>query len=239
MFHNLICKSVEIILDEIMQDPSPSVCELGNQTLRPDSTYRDILYRERGFDPIPEPKTVKEWYASFGIHDYTAIDVNEERNAVAMDLNVNLRDHYGFDRTFTLVTNNGTGEHVFNQAAVFENAHNLCKVGGFMIHCLPFYRWVEHGFYNFQPNMFTALAYQNGYRMVHLWVASNNFDRLLQLNTSPFGIAQLEGLDEWEYDPSVVAIMQRLNKDDFTIPLQRIYSGDNVMSDEIKARYKE
>ena len=62
-----------------------------------------------------------------------------------------------------LFTNNGTGEHIFNQLSVFQNMHNLCKVGGFMLHVLPFQKHCDHGFYNFQPNLFAALAEQNDY----------------------------------------------------------------------------
>jgi len=35
---------------------------------------------------------------------------------------------------FQLVTNNGTGEHVFNQDAIYRNVHQLTVPGGLMLH---------------------------------------------------------------------------------------------------------
>ena len=44
-----------------------------------------------------------------------------------------------------LVINNGTGEHVFNQHALFLNFHNLTKINGIMLNILPFIDWINHG----------------------------------------------------------------------------------------------
>ena len=90
-----------------------------------------------------------------------------------MDLNRDLASHYGFSETFDLVTNNGTGEHVFNQSAVFSNAHALCKVGGAMLHVLPFVNYLNHGFFSYNPILFYDLAAANGYDVCRLSVASN------------------------------------------------------------------
>ena len=88
-----------------------------------------------------------------------------------MDLNVSLRDEYKFTETYDLVTNNGTGEHIFNQYMVFKNSHELTKTGGIQLFVLPFYNWMNHGFFNFNPLMFTDLAGANGYELVRLSVA--------------------------------------------------------------------
>ena len=85
-----------------------------------------------------------------------------------MDLNRDLRSEYGYDETFDLVTNLGTGEHVFDQRRVFENVHNLTKPGGVMLYMLPFVNWLNHGFYNFHPVLFADLAAANGYGILEI-----------------------------------------------------------------------
>ena len=97
-----------------------------------------------------------------------------------MDLNRNFSRDYNFDDQFDLVTNNGTGEHVFDQKIVFENMHNLTKVGGIMLNILPFSLSINHGFFNFQPVLFRDLAYANDYNWCFLWIGDclGNFKRI-------------------------------------------------------------
>ena len=206
-FHNLITHAVDTVRNDL--GLTPTVCELGNQTLK-NAKQRRSIYKRLGLKGV-EPASVREWYLSMGFSDYTAIDVNEQRDAVAMDLNLNLYTHYDYDEQFDLVTNNGTGEHVFNQLSLFENTHNLTRPGGCMIHCLPCYRWIDHGFYNYNPNLFTALATANNYRVSHLWLAQNNMDQLTELDPTILHrqteMRRETGIDTWERDVTVVAIL--------------------------------
>ena len=100
-----------------------SVCECGNQR------YTGT----RGF-----PST-KAYYESLGCKDYVAIDVNEAMDAVIADLNEPV--WHAVKRRFDLVTNNGTGEHIFNQHHVFRNTHVLSN--RYILHCLPMLPWVN------------------------------------------------------------------------------------------------
>jgi SAM-dependent methyltransferase len=216
------------------------VCELGNQTLK-NAKQRRTIYKRLGLKGV-EPVSVREWYLSMGFSDYTAIDVNQDKDAVAMDLNLDLKHYYNYTEQFDLVTNNGTGEHVFNQLNVFKNAHDLCKPTGCMIHCLPCFRWLDHGFYNFNPNLFTALATANGYKLSHLWLAQNNCDALHELDpTVLHRVETMRGdlfLDTWERDISIVAILWKNSTREFAVPIQQLYGGDNIDSQEISDRYK-
>jgi hypothetical protein len=90
-----------------------------------------------------------------------------------MDLNRNLKVDYGFERTFDLVTNNGTGEHIFDQCSVFKNMHELTKQGGVMIHCLPCNNYINHGFFSFSPLLFMDLAAINNYDILKITVGSS------------------------------------------------------------------
>ena len=159
-----------------------------------------------------------------------------------MDLNTDISKQYNYNKQFDLVTNNGTGEHVFNQYTVYKNMHDLTKVGGYMIHVLPFYRWVDHGFFNTQPNLYPCLANQNDYDLLGLWIGTSDGQRIEKCKVTALrrykGYRHDFQLDTWERDPMVVAIMKKKNSNEFQIPQQELYAGDNITSDEISERYK-
>lgn len=238
-FSNLITRAVATVIPQFVR--RPSVCELGNQTLK-NSKARQEIYKSLGINPPAELHSTRDWYLSVGFERYTAIDVNTERDAIAMDLNFDLQDHYGFREQFDLVTNNGTGEHVFNQYQVFRNAHNLCRPGGFMIHVLPFYRWVDHGFFNYNPNLFPCLAHQNGYELQELWIASSDTANLVRLD--PRNLKRKKGyredfdLDSWPDDPMIAAVMRRVTDRPFETPIQNLYGGANISDPSIGDRYR-
>lgn len=240
-FSNLITKAVATTLPELTSAGKPSVCELGNQTLK-NSKARAEVYSQLGLPTPAALHTTKDWYLSVGFDRYLAIDVNTERDAIAMDLNVDIPKTYSFHDKFDLVTNNGTGEHVFNQYMLFKNAHDLCRVGGFMIHVLPFYRWVDHGFFNYHPNLFPCLAYQNDYDLRELWIATSDAGHLEKLNTKNLkrkkGYRHDFDLDSWEDDAMVAVVLQKTLDRAFEIPIQNLYGGSNIGSTEIGERYR-
>jgi hypothetical protein len=164
----------------------PSVVELGNQTFKPgDRALKAVIRRSvghRGIDgdglrrllaQTPEQRYDKtaEYYRCLGFAEYQSIDVNETYGSLVMDLNRDLRNDYGFTRTFSLVTNIGTGEHVFDQCAVFRNVHDLSARGGIMAHVMPCSDYFNHGLYSLHPNLYVALAAANGYRLIGLALA--------------------------------------------------------------------
>lgn len=240
-FSNLITRAVGTVAADCLTAEHPSVCELGNQTLK-NSKARAEIYQQLNMQPKIAVNSTKDWYLSLGFARYMAIDVNTERDAVAMDLNVDIGQHYGFREQFDLVTNNGTGEHVFNQYMVFKNAHNLCRTGGFMIHVLPFYRWVDHGFFNYNPNLFPCLANQNAYELRELWIASSDTQYLHKLNVANLGrnkgYRSKLNLDTWESDPMVAAVFRKIKDQPFEIPIQHLYGGENISDDNIASQYR-
>ena len=241
-YTNLMTIALDSILDEVTCSGkcAPTVVELGNQRLK-NNKSRAKMYLKLNTTGTEGLSTTKEFYKDIGFRSYLAIDVNTDNDAVALDLNMDLEKHYGFKDKFDLVTNNGTGEHVFNQYMVFRNVHNLCQVKGFMIHILPFYRWVDHGFYNFQPNLFPCLALQNNYKLNGLWIGSSDGQRIEKLSgklSRDKGYRNDYNLDSWERDPMIVAIMQKKEDNEFTSPQQHLYNNDNITSEEISERYK-
>jgi hypothetical protein len=48
--------------------------------------------------------------------------------------------------------------------------HDFTAAGGLMLHALLFTVHLEHGFFNYQPNLFDALAHFNSYQTLGICV---------------------------------------------------------------------
>lgn len=124
-----------------------TVCELGDQWV----TYL-------------QPHVLAEtFFKEMGCKKYVSIDGNG-RGTMTEDLNRKLPDIGSFD----LVTDFGTGEHVFNQAQVWRSVHILTKAGGFIAFDRPTQGYEGHGFYNTHETLFRDLAAANEYDIVRL-----------------------------------------------------------------------
>src|SRR5262245_46216536 len=100
-------------------------------------------------------------YEALGIK-YNCVDVDGRAGSLVLDLNF---DPVPIDQKckYGLVTNYGTSEHILNQYNVFKAMHDFATAGGVFIHAVPFTVQLEHGFFNYQPNFFKALARHNSY----------------------------------------------------------------------------
>jgi hypothetical protein len=130
----------------VLRSPSLSVCELGDQ-------YAGV----RGGKPM----LAREMYLTAGCARYVSIDANG-RGDVAHDLNKPIEGLGQFD----VVTDFGTGEHVWNQSQVWETVHDLTKAGGFIVFDRPYQGYGGHCFYLTQPATIAALVHANGYEVV-------------------------------------------------------------------------
>ena len=238
MFNNLFALTINRT-DGHIKSENKTVCELGNQTLRCNAAIKHI-WKGRNISADVVPKTAKDFFTAIGYKKYVAIDVNENLDAVAMDLNTIVKYQYGFTEQFDLVTNNGTGEHVFNQYSVFANMHNLCKTGGVMLNILPCYRWPDHGFYNFNPILFASLAKYNNYEILFSGFGTNNAKIR---NDYPFSVVRNKRwsrelkMREWEFEPMLYVAMRKLEDKEFVVPQQEMYSGENITTEELRKKY--
>lgn len=98
----------------------------------------------------------------FGCQHYRAIDLGGTDRALKLDLN----EPVSLDEQFDLVTNIGTGEHIFNQYQFYRTAHERTRSGGLMYHALPHQGAYDHGFYNYQPTFVFDLAEANRYELL-------------------------------------------------------------------------
>lgn len=183
-FNPLMTLLVRALVDVLKEHPT--VIELGNQTFNASEPALDAVIQRSSSSPQIDVKelnrlkqvvgsTKKEsaasYYRALGFSKYDAIDINERYGSLVMDLNQDLGKSYGFVKQYDLVTNNGTGEHIFDQASVLRNMHNLTSENGIMIHIMPMINYVNHGFYCYQPSLYYSLSRANKYRMLCLGFA--------------------------------------------------------------------
>lgn len=113
---------------------------------------------------IFQADNTRDFYLKNGFKEYMSLDVNDAEFNVKCDLN----EPVDLGKRASLVTNIGTSEHIFDQGSVFKNMHDLCKPDGIMFFHLPFTPWLNHGFFNYNPILFPALAHANKYYMMSL-----------------------------------------------------------------------
>jgi SAM-dependent methyltransferase len=236
-------------------NPNPTVVEWGNQRFRYSKDWIDKC-SQTAEKTIRHPvEYVWEYFEDLGFSNYLAIDINTELRSIAMDLNFILKDKYNYTEQFDLVTNNGTGEHIFDQRTVFENMHNLCKVGGIMLCVLPFAPWINHGFYNYHPALFRDIAAANGYEWGLFWLAQNTGKYVempismnswgyyeqkkprLPLSDLESAYDELHNRDGKAQNISIVTAYRKTNEYNFQIPMQGRYVNDVV--DELKTEYSD
>lgn len=124
-----------------------SVCELGDQMM--------------SGGKVPTP--AEAFYRSFGCAKYVAVDGNGRGNVTA-DLNLPVK---GLG-TFDLVTDFGTGEHIFDQAQVWRTVHGLTKPGGYIAFDRPSQGYGEHCFYLITEGLLEDIADANGYLVLRM-----------------------------------------------------------------------
>jgi hypothetical protein len=201
-----------------------SVCEFGNQ-------------RYTGGEDFP---STRAYYESLGCKDYVALDVNEEMDAVIADLNEPVWP--AVNRRFDLVTNNGTGEHIWNQHEVFRNAHVLSN--RYILHVLPMIPWVNHGFFNYNPVLFRDLARANNYKET-IYIANRWGEKAKLPASEMFKEKHPKQLEEAAQKLSekggvfVVAIFEKAYRTDpFHIPFQGKYDAD-IHDEDLKSKYAQ
>jgi hypothetical protein len=127
--------------------PKFTVCELGDQWVTYGSPH--ILARD--------------FYKQLGCGRYDSIDGNG-RGTITWDLNQKWRG----TKRYHLVTDFGTGEHVFNQAQVWRTIHELCQQDGYIVFDRPHAGYPEHCYYNIHKCVLDDLAAANEYRVLRL-----------------------------------------------------------------------
>jgi hypothetical protein len=134
---------------------------------------------------------------------------------------------------YGLTTNHGTSEHILDQRNTFKVIHDFTAPGGLMLHALPFTVHLEHGFFNYQPNLFDALARYNSYETLGTWVGPDwSLSSLI-----PWEPRLLEFLTLSAKTTHLLVVLQRkLHDTEFCIPIQGVY--ETMLPESAKDRYQ-
>ncbi len=236
----------------IIKNENPEAIDLGSQTSSINSSFISSLIDKKSklkdlqkgnLENLKNKNdfVTKDYFQSIGFRDYKSIDINGAYESYQFDLNKNISKTYNFNQKYDLVINNGTGEHIFNQYALFLNSHNLTKINGIMLNILPFIDWINHGFYNFNPIFFADLAASNNYKIEKISLA-NRDGAELKLNASDYSI-MFEQIKPHTNDSKfnkmieiaktkigknilLVVVLRKLLNNKFKIPLQGKYLSD-------------
>jgi len=127
--------------------------------------YDGLIWCELGcqVSKVGAKRPAKNVYKSLGVN-HTSIDINGLHGSLPIDLDNPVPSEL-LDK-FDVVTNYGTIEHVNNQYQVWKNVHDMCKVGGIMIHGLPMEgTWYNHCRYYYSLKLTEVLADRCGYNL--------------------------------------------------------------------------
>lgn len=106
--------------------------------------HQDTLFRMLGFETVDSI-------------DYFP----NEKPSHVLDLNRPLPEElWG---RYSLVCDGGTIEHCFDVPEALANVVRLLRTGGLALHVSPLSGWIQHGFYQFSPNLFFDFYATNGF----------------------------------------------------------------------------
>lgn len=156
--------------------------------------------------------------AFFDFRDYHAIDLLPP-NPYRLQQDLNLPFDLG--ARFDVCINNGTFEHVFNQANCYKAIHDHTATGGVMIHWTPCLGWVDHGLYNVQPGFFHDLATANDYEV--LLAALCGTSTMVPLVPGQI-TSEIVAANPDIQESLACAVLRKTTDAPFRFPLQGVYS---------------
>jgi hypothetical protein len=133
------------------------------------------------------------------------------------------------------VINSGTTEHLIDQANAFRIAHDLTKKEGLMLHSVPFLGSIDHGFFNYNPNFFQALASFNSYEIMGLWLSFPSSPTLVPWNKNMIPV--FNSFVNEEEGISLICLLKKNHDLDFCIPFQKGYEGAQAESNLARYNY--
>lgn len=209
----------------------PTVLEIGRANWYGDvpSCLLEADLREHAEGPLSKVPQLDTWTvadlyyeAMLRRPERTAIDLDPcAEGAIRHDLNQPLSfDLWG---QFDVVINTGTCEHVFDQKQVWQSCHFACRPGGLMVHAVPLWGWLDHGFVNYQPTFVADVAAENEYEVL-CWF-------LHEIKTGwgvpvacPAGVIRHQARSR-DHSAMMHFAYRRISDAPFRVPMQGVYSN--------------
>jgi SAM-dependent methyltransferase len=165
------------------------VCTLGvvDQYFTPDSLATAL--RATGRNPINSVDP----FLAMGFRSVASLDVNDFEGCLHIhDLN-SPTTPAGLTNRFDVVFNGGTLEHVFDVSAGLRNIFQMLRHNGVVLHFAPINGWVDHGFYQISPTLFTDYYMANGYDILESCLIEFN-SSYTSITVHPYSPGILDGL---------------------------------------------
>jgi len=223
------------LFDEVLE-----VMELGSQNVWcPQTKMMKDLFTAFG-RPVPAETIVQSFanwtgsardlYEGLGFK-YNCVDTDGKFGALVLDINFDSVPPDQKNR-YDLVTNHGTTEHLLNQLNAFKMIHDFTKPGGLILHALPFLGQVDHGFFNYQPNLFDSLARYNSYQTLGMWLGVD-----WQLSSFiPWEPKLMEFLVLSPKSTGLLIVLQRkMHATEFQVPFQGVF--EQTKTSDVSSRY--
>lgn len=192
----------------------------------------EALFRVRGRDVPPEFYDAEtgrlygaagDFFRALG-WSYVSYDIDGRFGSTVVDLNVDPIPESEREK-YALTMNIGTSEHVFNQHNFFVQFHDATRVGGLMLHVVPFFNYHNHGLYSYSPAFFFSLAQYNGYEVLGSWQCHKpHYEAYRASSVKPVGNRV-----------PLISLLRRTRPGEFVFPLQ--VNEPMLLSPQAEARY--
>jgi SAM-dependent methyltransferase len=119
-------------------------------------------------DLIPDGETYSEpFFEKLGFTSVDSMDVSDfEKASIIQDLSADLPKK--LKRKFDVIYDGGTCEHIFDLPTAYRNINKMLKPGGVLIGHSPCNNWVNHSFYQINPEMvYEFWEATLGYEVLH------------------------------------------------------------------------
>jgi hypothetical protein len=110
--------------------------------------------------------------------------------------------------------------------------HEFARPGSVFVHAVPFTVHLEHGFFNYQPNFFEALARYNSYETLGVWIGPD-WQLASLIPWDPILLDYLTMSSKTTH--RLVVVHRKMYDKEFCVPFQEIY--ENMVPDEARSRY--
>ena len=147
-----------------------STAMLGRQKLTKCDYMKKILQADNFNEFETSEDLLKKYFNSTSVDSYDASDF-EGANKLH-DFNLEVQEELLYETFLDL----GSTEHILNPIASFKNIIKLTKVGGMIIHHLPANNALNHGFYQFSPDLFfTIYSEKNGFENTEVFLLERSW----------------------------------------------------------------
>jgi len=147
----------------------------------------------------------KKFFSKLGF-DHTSYDINNKNGAEKVNISSLIQN---IDKKYDIITDYGTVEHVGQycsdltlfenpQYNCFKNIHNLLKINGIVVHCIPApNNWPKHGLFEYSLDFFKNLAIKNNYKILDLKYVNNYTDNKKDKRWLCFSVLQKQDNSEF------------------------------------------